>query len=182
MRASCKAKCWLCRSSDLPLIRCSVYHHENHHDNHHHDNDQDNNHGNHQSHHSYHFSVQLQQKEDYEGAMALYSKFQVIAIIQKKSKINDQFYVKRQKSHFRQLVFNSLPHHTSSSQLQGLHDLKHHHQYHPHPYHHPQHHPHHRHHHPQHHHHIPVIIIIILNNIAITITTIFRAVSRPLFL
>ena len=176
MRASCKARCWLCRSWDLPLIRCSVYHHENqhcqHHDNHHHHDDQDNNHGNHQSHHSYHFSVQLQQKEDYEGAMALYSKFQVIAIIQKKSKINDQFYVKRQKSHFRQLVFNSLPHHTSSSQLQGLDDLKHHHQYHPHPYHHPQHHPHHRHHHPQHHPHIPVIIILILNNIIIIIIVI----------
>ena len=107
--------------------------------------------------------------------MALYSKFQVIAIIQKKSKINDQFYVKRQKSHFRQLVFNSLPHHTSSSQLQGLDDLKHHHQYHHHhPYHqhHPQHHPHHRHHHPQHHPHIPVIIILILNNIIIIIIVI----------
>ena len=176
MRASCKARCWLCRSSDLLLIRCCVYHHENHHcqhhDNHHHDNDQDNNHGNHQSHQSHHISVQLQQKEDYEGAMALYSKFQVIAIIQKKSKLNDQFYVKRQKSHFRQLVFNSLPHHTSSSQLQGLDDLKHHHQYHPHPYHHPQHHPHHRHHHPQHHPHIPVIIILILNNIIIIIIVI----------
>ena len=41
-------------------------HHHNHHQHHH---------------HCDHISGQLQQKEDYEGAMALYSKFQVIAMM-----------------------------------------------------------------------------------------------------
>ena len=84
--------------------------------------------------------VQLQQKEDFEGSMALYSKFQVIAPIlfvgltvgvlidgecQYEDKELGWWYVWRWdwclqlRSLSRRRVFNSSPPHTSSSQLLG---------------------------------------------------------------